>query len=60
LFLLFALFSQPYSSCSLALAIFSSSLSFGLKDVFHHFWRKDVSGKEGCGGDEADRRGEAI
>jgi hypothetical protein len=54
LFVPFALFSQFYSSCSLALARFSSSLSFGLKDEFSPFLEKNVSGKEGCGGDEAD------
>jgi hypothetical protein len=40
LFLPFALFSQTFSSCSLALAKFSSFLSFGLKTRFHHVWEK--------------------
>jgi hypothetical protein len=39
----FALFSQFYSSCSLALASFSSSLSFGLKDVFSPFSEEKMS-----------------
>jgi flavodoxin len=39
----FALFSQFYSSCSLALASFSSSLSFGLKDAFSPFLMKKMS-----------------
>jgi hypothetical protein len=56
----FALFSQSFISCSLALARFSSSLNFGLKTRFHHVWRKDVLGKEGCCGNEAGRRGKAV
>jgi hypothetical protein len=37
------------------LARFSSSLSFGLeKTCFHHVWRKNVLGKDGCCRDEAD------
>jgi hypothetical protein len=39
----FALFSQFYSSCSLTLASFSSFLSFGLKDTFSSFPKKNVS-----------------
>jgi hypothetical protein len=39
-FLPFALFSQTFSSCSLALARFSSFLSFGLKTRLHHVWGK--------------------
>jgi hypothetical protein len=60
LFVPFASFSQSFSSCSLVLARFSSSLSFSLKDAFSLFLEKNVSGKEGCRGDEADSRGEAI
>ena len=40
MFLPFTLFSQTFSSCSLALARFSSFLSFGLKTCFHHVWGK--------------------
>jgi hypothetical protein len=40
LFLPFALFSQTFSSCSLALARFLSFLSFGLKTRLHHVWGK--------------------
>jgi hypothetical protein len=36
----FAIFSQTFSSCSLALARFSIFLSFGLKTRFHHVWGK--------------------
>jgi hypothetical protein len=54
LFLPFALFSQSFSSCSLALARFSSSLSFDLKDVFSPCLEKNVPGKEGYCGDKAD------
>jgi hypothetical protein len=39
-FLPFALFSQTFSSCSQALARFSSFLSFGLKTCLHHVWEK--------------------
>jgi hypothetical protein len=39
----FALFSQFYSSCPLALANFSSSLSFGLKDAFSSFLEEEMS-----------------
>jgi hypothetical protein len=39
-FLPFVLFSQTSSSCSLALAWFSSFSSFGLKTCFHHVWGK--------------------
>jgi hypothetical protein len=39
----FALVSQFYSSCLLALASFSSSLSFGLKDAFSPFLKKKMS-----------------
>jgi hypothetical protein len=40
LFLPFALFSQTFSFCSLALARFSSFLSFSQKTRFHHVSRK--------------------
>jgi hypothetical protein len=40
LFLPFAIFSQTFSSCSPALARFSSFLSFGLKTRLHHVWGK--------------------
>jgi hypothetical protein len=40
LFLPFAIFSQIFSSCSPALARFSSFLSFGLKTRLHHVWGK--------------------
>jgi hypothetical protein len=43
LFLPFALFSQSFSSCSLALARFSSSLSFGLKDAFFTMFGEKMS-----------------
>jgi hypothetical protein len=36
----FALFSLTFSSCSLAVARFSSFLSFGLKTRLHHVWGK--------------------
>jgi hypothetical protein len=39
----FALFSQFYSSCSLALARFSSSPSFGSKDAFSPCLEKKMS-----------------
>jgi hypothetical protein len=37
----FAIFSQTFSSCSLALARFSIFLSFGLKTHFHHLGKND-------------------
>jgi hypothetical protein len=39
-FLPFAIFSQTFSSCSLALARFSIFLSFSLKTHFHRVWEK--------------------
>jgi hypothetical protein len=39
-FLPFAIFSQTFISCSLALARFSIFLSFGLKTHFHRVWEK--------------------
>jgi hypothetical protein len=54
LFLPFALFSQSFSSCSLALARFSSSLNFGLKGAFLPCLVKKCPKKEGCCGDETD------
>jgi hypothetical protein len=36
----FAIFSQTFSSCSLALARFSIFLSFGLTTRFYHVWEK--------------------